>query len=131
MSSMITYGQKRKSATLWLSHGQNLDALESFCHNIAPYTNAEIFRIAVTHARALHTFPASSGDIQRLTLYAHLFFRRQADGKLYALKLPAPKHSQIFTTEQEVIEEVGTLFAEWYSTLAEETFLFHRGALVG
>ena len=110
--------------------GESLSRAKNFANAIARYTTASIPHVWAT-IRGELSIAEKSGDIQSLNLYAHLFFRRVSDGKLYALKIHAPNYSEIFNDDQEVPLEIGESIAAYYSTLAGETFEFHMGALAG
>lgn len=115
---------------IYVPFGESLSKAKNFASAIAKYTNAALPHVWAT-TRGTLSVSGKSGDTQSLNLYAHLFFRRASDEKLYALKIHAPNYDEIFNNDQEVSESVGNAIAAAFSALAGETFTFHSGALAG
>lgn len=130
MSINIKFRIGEEEALIYVPFGESLSKAKSFANAIAKYTNASLPHVWAT-TRGTLSIAEKSGDTQSLNLYAHLFFRRASDEKLYALKIHAPNYDQIFNDDQEVPESVGNAIASAYSTLAGETFTFQHGALAG
>ena len=130
MATNIKFRKDEEEAMIYIPFGESLSRAKNFANAIAKYTTASIPHVWAT-IRGELSIAEKSGDIQSLNLYAHLFFRRVSDGKLYALKIHAPNYSEIFNDDQEVPLEIGESIAAYYSTLAGETFEFHMGALAG
>ena len=130
MSTHIQFRIEQEEALIYIPHGTDIVKAMTFCQNIAQYTNAGIPRCWSTITDTPN-LPAKTGNMKSLNLYAHCFFRRAYDGKLYALKIHAPDYENIFNDDQEVPANIGTILAGYYSALAEEIFTFHHGALVG
>lgn len=130
MGTNIQFRLGEEEALVYVPFGETLSRAKNFATSIAKYTNASIPHVWAT-VRGNMSISEKSGDTQSLNLYAHLFFRRESDGKLYALKIHAPDYEQIFNDDQEVPSEVGETIAGYYSTLAGETFTFLHGALAG
>lgn len=130
MATNIKFRLGEEEALVYIPFGDDLSSAEAFASSIAQYTNASIPHVWAT-IRGKMSIEEKSGDTQSLDLYAHLFFRRESDNKLYALKIHAPNYDEIFNDDQEVPEEVGETIAALYSELAGETFIFHSGALAG
>ena len=130
MATNIKFRIVTEEAMVYIPFGESLSKVKNFANAIAKYTNAAIPHVWST-SRGSMTIEAKSGDTQSLNLYAHLFFRRASDEKLYALKIHAPNYNQIFNEDQEVSEAVGNAIATAFSALAGETFTFQHGALAG
>lgn len=130
MSSQIQFVIDDKFAVTWLSHGESLSRIKNFAYQISQYTNAEIRRVWATKGDGV-TIPQKSGNMMSLHHCAHIFVRRTADSKLYAVKILSPTYDLVFNEDQEVKPDVGEVIAEFYSSLAGEEFLFHEGALTG
>ena len=130
MATNIKFRIGEEEALVYIPFGESLSKAKNFASAIAKYTNAAIPHVWAT-SRGSMTIEAKSGDIQSLNLYAHLFFRRASDEKLYALKIHAPDYDEIFNEDQEVPEAVGNAIATAFSALAGETFTFQHGALAG
>ena len=129
MATNIRFRKDEEEALIYIPFGNSLSKAKNFANAIAKYTNASIPNVWAT-IRGELSITEKSGDTQSLNLYAHLFFRRVSNNKLYALKIHAP-NSEIFNEDQEVPSDIGELIAEYYSDLAGETFEFHSGALAG
>ena len=130
MATNIKFRLGEEEALIYIPFGESLSRAKNFANAIAKYTNAAIPHVWATTQGTL-TITEKTGDTQSLNLYAHLFFRRASDEKLYALKIHAPNYDQIFNDDQEVPESVGNAIATAFSTLAGEAFTFHSGALAG
>lgn len=130
MATNIRFRRGEEDALIYIPFGNSLSKAKNFANAIAKYTNASIPNVWAT-IRGDLAIPEKSGDIQSLNLYAHLFFRRISDNRLYALKIHAPNYSEIFNADQDVLPDAGAFIAEYYSDLAGETFEFHSGALAG
>lgn len=130
MATNIKFRLGEEEALIYIPFGDDLSSAEAFAMAIAKYTNASIPHVWAT-IRGSMEIEEQAGDTQSLNLYAHLFFRRKSNGKLYALKIHAPNYDEIFNDDQEVPEEVGETIAGFYSALAGETFIFQHGALAG
>ena len=130
MATNIKFRKGEEEAIIYIPFGESLSRAKTFASAISKYTTASIPHVWAT-TRGGMTIDEKSGDTQSLNLYAHLFFRRSSDEKLYALKIHAPNYDQIFNDDQEVPESVGNAIATAFSTLAGETFTFHSGALAG
>lgn len=130
MSSQIQFIIDDKFAVTWLAHGESLSKIKNFAYQISQYTNAEIRRVWATKGDGV-TIPQKSGNMMSLHHCAHIFVRRVADSKLYAVKILSPNYDLVFNEDQEVKPEVGENVASYYSSLAGETFEFSEGALVG
>ena len=130
MATNIKFRVGEEEALVYIPFGESLSKVKNFVNAIAKYTNAAIPHVWAT-IRGSMTIEEKSGDTQSLNLYAHLFFRRASDEKLYALKIHAPNYDEIFNDDQEVPEAVGNTIATAFSALAGETFTFHSGALAG
>lgn len=130
MATNIKFRIDEEEALVYIPFGESLSKAKNFATAIAKYTNAAIPHVWAT-IRGSMTIEEKSGDTQSLNLYAHLFFQRTSDEKLYALKIHAPNYGEIFNDAQEVPEAVGTAIATAFSALAGETFTFHSGALAG
>lgn len=130
MATNIKFRIGEEEALVYIPFGESLSKAKNFATAIAKYTNAALPHVWAT-TRGSMTIEEKSGDTQSLNLYAHLFFRRESDNKLYALKIHAPDYDKIFNEDQEVPESVGDVIASSFSDLAGETFTFHSGALAG
>ena len=130
MATNIKFRIDEEEALIYIPFGESLSKAKNFANAIAKYTNAAIPHVWAT-TRGSMSIEEKSGDIQSLNLYAHLFFRRASDEKLYALKIHAPNYDEIFNEDQEVPESVGNVLAAAFSALAGETFTFQHGALAG
>ena len=130
MATNIKFRKDKEEALVYIPFGESLSRAKTFASAISKYTTAGIPHVWAT-IRGEMSVAEKSGDTQSLNLYAHLFFRRASDEKLYALKIHAPNYDQIFNEDQEVPESVGNAIASAFSTLAGETFTFHSGALAG
>lgn len=130
MATNIKFRIDEEEALVYIPFGESLSKAKNFANAIAKYTNAAIPHVWAT-TRGNMTIEEKSGDTQSLNLYAHLFFRRASDEKLYALKIHAPNYGKIFNDDQEVPESVGDAIATAFSALAGETFTFQHGALAG
>lgn len=130
MSINIKFRVGEEEALIYVPFGESLSKAKNFANAIAKYTNAAIPHVWATTRGAL-SVAEKAGDTQSLNLYAHLFFRRASDEKLYALKIHAPNYGEIFNDDQEVPESVGNSIAAAFSALAGETFNFQHGALAG
>ncbi len=130
MATNLKFRKGEEEALVYIPFGESLSRAKTFASAIAKYTTASIPHVWAT-TRGEMSVAEKSGDTQSLNLYAHLFFRRAKDEKLYALKIHAPNYGEMFNDDQEVPESVGNAIASLYSTLAGETFTFHIGALAG
>lgn len=130
MATNIKFRLGEEESLIYIPFGESLSKAKNFANAIAKYTNAAIPHVWAT-TRGTLSVAEKAGDTQSLNLYAHIFFRRASDEKLYALKIHAPNYDQIFNDDQEVPESVGNAIASAFSTLAGETFTFHGGALAG
>lgn len=130
MGTHILLRKGEEDALIYIPFGESLSKAKNFVNAIAKYTNASIPHVWATVHGTL-SIAEKTGDTQSLNLYAHLFFKRVSDNKLYALKIHAPNYDEIFNDDQEVPVETGDAIASYYSTLAGETFTFHYGALAG
>ena len=130
MATNIQFRIGEEEALVYIPFGTTLSRAKNFCNSISKYTNASIPHVWAT-VRGDMSISEKSGDTQSLNLYAHLLFRRESNGKLYALKIHAPDYEQIFNDDQEVPPEIGETIAGYFSTLAGEIFSFHSGALAG
>lgn len=130
MSSQIQFIIDDKFAVTWLSHGESLSRIKTFAYQIEQYTNAEIRRVWATKGDGVD-IPQKSGNMMSLQHCAHIFIRRTADSKLYAVKILSPTYDLVFTDDQEVKPDVGEHVAGAYSDLAREEFIFDEGALAG
>ena len=130
MATNIKFRIDEEEALVYIPFGESLSKAKNFASAIAKYTNAAIPHVWATICGEM-SIAEKSGDIQSLNLYAHLFFRRAKDDKLYALKIHAPNYGEMFNDDQEVPEVVGNAIAGYFSALAGETFTFHSGALAG
>lgn len=130
MATHIQFRKGEEYALTYIPFGESLSKAKNFATALAKYTNASIPQVWAT-TRGNTSIEEKSGDTQSLNLYAHLFFRRVSDGKLYALKIPAPRYSELFNDDQEVPESIGHALAGYFSALAGQTFTFHHGALAG
>ena len=130
MATNIKFRIGEEEALVYIPFGESLSKAKNFANAIAKYTNAALPHVWAT-IRGNMTIEEKSGDTQSLNLYAHLFFQRASDKKLYALKIHAPNYGEIFNDDQEVPEAVGNTIATIFSALAGETFTFQHGALAG
>lgn len=130
MATNIKFRIGEEEALVYIPFGESLSKAKNFASAISKYTNAAISHVWAT-TRGDMSIAEKSGDTQSLNLYAHLFFRRTSDEKLYALKIHAPNYGEMFDDDQEVPESVGNAIATAFSALAGETFTFQHGALAG
>ena len=130
MAIDIAFRKGEEEVFSHLLFGTNVSRAKTFVNAIAKYTTADISHVW-TIVRSDVSIPEKSGDIQSLDLYAHLFFRRAKDNKLYSFKIHAPSYSELFNDDQEVPTDIGNAIAGYYSALAGEIFSFHFGALAG
>ena len=130
MSVHLQFRKNQETSLVYVPFGESLSRAKNFAAGLSKYTTASLPHVWATVQGSLNV-AEKSGDLQDLNLYAHVFFRRVRDGKLYALKIPAPNYNEVFNDDQEVPENIGSALAVLYSTLAGETFTFHCGALVG
>lgn len=130
MATNIKFRKGQEEALTYIPFGENLSRAKTFANAIAKYTTASIPHVWAT-IRGDMSISEKSGDMQSLNVYAHIFFRRAKDEKLYALKIHAPNYEEMFNDDQEVPESVGNAIATAFSTLAGETFTFQHGALAG
>lgn len=130
MATNFKFRVGEEEALIYIPFGESLSKAKNFANAIQKYTNAAIPHVWATSHGTL-ALSEKSGDTQSLNLYAHLFFRRASDEKLYALKIHAPNYDEIFNNDQEVPESVGNAIATAFSALAGETFTFHSGVLAG
>lgn len=130
MAVHLLFRKREEVSLIYVPFGESLSRAKNFAAGLVKYTTASMPHVWAT-VRGSLSVEEKSGDIQDLNLYAHVFFRRVRDGKLYALKIPAPNYNEIFNDDQEVPANIGNALAALYSTLAGETFTFHCGSLVG
>ena len=133
MSTTITFttgDNQSEHGTIWIEQGTALANIKTFAQKLQPYTTAQIQAVSATQKEYLELDGSGSGDIQSVQMAAHLFIRSRASGTVYGFKLLAPS-AAILDEFQEVDQDFGDNFAEWYSDLAGELFDFEHGALTG
>lgn len=134
MSGSIKFCRGTERSWEYLAFGDSLSKVVEFANHIKKFTTADIRRCTQTNGLKM-TIEGSSGDFQSLAHFAHVFFKRTRDKKLYAFKIPAPI-IDIFEAQPEGDLIVtpgrgGTELAQYFTRLAGEEFTFDSGAFTG
>lgn len=133
MSASFTYFKDGYYTDVFFSHGEDINAVETFASNISAYTAAGLDRCSVAIQRSLSIAPKSL-DAFAISLYAKVLMRCVEDGKIYAVLIHAPLASLFNEVEGKGYRmkvEKGEEIAQYYSAMAGKTFIFYAGTVVG
>lgn len=134
MSGSIKFCRGTARTWEYVAFGDSLSKVVEFANHIKKFTTADIRRATQTSGLKM-LIEAKTGDFQSIEHFAHVFFRRTRDKKLYAFKIPAPI-IDLFEAQPEgdliiTPDRGGTELAQYFTRLAGEEFTFDSGEFTG
>jgi hypothetical protein len=133
MSATIQFCKSYRRDIQFLTHGDNLNDLETYVNQLAPFTTAGISRLAITLARFVD-IPEKTGEYGSVSVQAKLLMRDQNTNKLWGIMISAPIASMFEEVRNEgfrVKRAIGEQITGYYAQYSGLDLVFEDGWLVG
>jgi hypothetical protein len=133
MAATIWFEKNYLRDIAYLTHGDNLAALETYANHLKAYSHAAISRLTITTKKAV-LLPATTGDYESLTVQAKLLVRDLDSNDLFGIMIPAPLaflFEEITGQGYRVKQALGEEITGYYAQYAGLNLRFEDGWLVG